>query len=119
MGAIWEGVVFSEIRRQVQASDSNRSFWYYRDNTGLEVDFLVLGEGARLIECKWTALPDTSAARGIRKLSDLAASSGPELAGIRGAIICRTPHPFPLPLSDPPTIVCGLAEIPPLLDSME
>jgi predicted AAA+ superfamily ATPase len=97
-GALWEGVVFAEMRRLTAARGLNRSFWYYRDNSGLEVDFLVLGEGARLVECKFTGSPQPSDADGLRKLAALADETGnPELASPHAYVVCRTPKPYPLP----------------------
>lgn len=97
VGALWEGLVFAEMRRLTQAHGLNRTFWYYRDNVGTEVDFLVLGDGARLIECKWTALPDTTDVRGMEKLGALARASGNlELVGLRQAVLCRPASPYRL-----------------------
>jgi predicted AAA+ superfamily ATPase len=119
IGALWEGVVFAELRRLVSAAGMNRSFWYYRDNAGTEVDFLVLGEGARLIECKWTASPSPDDGRGIQKLAALAEkSANPELRNRTGAIICRPPNPYPLAGAELPTTVGGVSELAGLLAAL-
>jgi len=120
VGAVWEGVVFAEMRRHTQARGLNRSFWYYRDNVGMELDFLVLGEGARFIECKWTAQPDASAAKAIRKLAELATeSANAELATARGAIVCRTPNRYPLADAGVPIWVCALSDIGTIMESLD
>ncbi len=97
LGALWEGVVFAELRRLSQAQQLNRTFWYYRDNTGTEVDLLVLGEGARLVEVKWTAQPGADDLKGMNRLQALANSTAnPELVTLTKAVVCRpaTPYPF-------------------------
>ena len=71
VGALWEGAVFAELRRQTTALGLNRTFYYYRDNEGREVDFLVLGDGARFIETKWTQYPSQTDARHLRRVADL------------------------------------------------
>ncbi len=120
IGAIWEGVVFAEMRRLVNARGLNRSFWYYRDNTGTEVDFLVLGDGARLIECKWTAGPEQSDAKGIRNLVALAAkSANQELHNPSGFILCRPPNSYPLVGSDLPVQVSGLLDVASIISPMK
>lgn len=119
VGALWEGVVFAEMRRHVNAHGLNRSFWYYRDNAGTEVDFLVLGDGARLIECKWTMAPTLDDARAIQKLSSMAESSAnPELAQRSGFILCRTPSPYPVKHPDQDILVCGLSQVQALLGTV-
>jgi len=108
VGALWEGVVFSELRRLTQARGLNRTFWYYRDNVGIEVDFLVLGEGARLLECKWSAQGSAEDFQGIRKLRTLAESSANSELALRNAwVVCRTPNTYPTTEGQ----VCGLADL--------
>lgn len=53
-GALFEGLVASEIvKRQVHAG-ARREIYHFRDEQGLEVDFVVPGRGGRvtLVECK-------------------------------------------------------------------
>jgi len=53
-GALFEGLVASEIvKRQIHAG-GRREIYHFRDEQGLEVDFVVPGRGGsvRLIECK-------------------------------------------------------------------
>ena len=108
LGALWEGVVYAELRRICQARNLNRSFYFYRDNGGTEVDFLILGEGARLVECKWKTLPNSDDLRGLHKLATLAADSGNfELVGSRLALVCQTETVFPLEGAT----ICGLGDL--------
>jgi len=97
VGTIWETAVYAELRRETLARGLNRQFYYYRDNQGTEVDFLVLGDGARLIECKWTETPKRDDARGIARLSKLAESVGsPELRDRTAFILSRTNAAYPI-----------------------
>jgi predicted AAA+ superfamily ATPase len=96
LGALWEGVVLAELRRVSQARQLNRTFWYYRDNTGTEVDFLVLGDGARLIEAKWTAQPGADDLRGLNRLEALARNTNnPELVRLNKTVVGRPISPYP------------------------
>ena len=75
----------------------NRNFYYYRDNEGTEVDFLVLGGGARFVEAKWTQYPTTSDTRNLKKLAELAhGGSSPELRDPTLWILCRTEQTYPV-----------------------
>src|SRR5262249_52743066 len=56
LGAVFEGVLASEIiKRQINAGRA-REVYYFRDAQGLEVDFLVprTGGAMELIEAKWS-----------------------------------------------------------------
>jgi len=97
LGALWETAVYAELRRAAAVRGLNRRFYYYRDNTGVEVDFMVLGDGCRLVECKWSEHPGKDATGGMQKLHAIAAASAsPELAGIKGYVACRTAVPYPI-----------------------
>lgn len=89
-GALWETLVFGELRRlQV----NRRGGWdlnFWRDRTR-EADFLFHRGGAfELADAKWTEYP---AQRDVEGLQRVAAELGKVK---RAAIICRAPHPFPL-----------------------
>lgn len=59
LGPIFEGMVASEILKQQVNRGAGRNLYYFRDNTGLEVDFVVPGRerNLTLIEAKATATP--------------------------------------------------------------
>ena len=61
---VFEGFVFSEILKAQWAKGEEGEVYYFRDEQGLEVDFVVpSGEsGVRLVECKSSATvtPDMS-----------------------------------------------------------
>lgn len=77
-GALFEGLVASEIvKRQIHAG-GRREIFHFRDEQGLEVDFVVPGRAGRvtLVECKSgrTVVPGMAAP--LRKLADAFAKAG-------------------------------------------
>ncbi len=54
LGALFEGFIASEIVKAQTNSGGRREIYHFRDEQGLEVDFLVPGRGGslKLIECK-------------------------------------------------------------------
>ena len=58
IGAVWETLVFSELRKLNAALAELVDFWYYRDQRAREIDF-VLETGGRLsfLEAKWREHP--------------------------------------------------------------
>lgn len=112
IGAFWETLVFSELRKSIAASGKNRQLYYYRDNRGTEVDFLALGEGCRLIEAKWTEGPTRGDCVGMEKLAASAReAAAAEFAGARGYVLCRTPEPWPLGSPSLPCEGRGLEDV--------
>ena len=81
LGPLFEGFVAGEIVKAQVNSGRRRELYYFRDQRGLEVDFLVPGKSgrARLIEVKATRTPLPSMAESMRKL--------------REALAARRPHP--------------------------
>jgi hypothetical protein len=53
-GALFEGFIASEIVKAQAHAGRRRELYYFRDEQGLEVDFLVPGRGGAvsLVECK-------------------------------------------------------------------
>jgi predicted AAA+ superfamily ATPase len=91
MGSLWETFIYSEIRKHMKARPTAYSLWFYRDNIGREVDFVLQGRGRLdLLECKWTEIPSTS---DVKWLS-LVGTDMKELG--RKFLVCRTPQNFPL-----------------------
>jgi predicted AAA+ superfamily ATPase len=93
VGALWETLVFGEIRRlQVNAGGGwNLNFWRDRSR---EADFLWHRAGRfELADAKWTELPAIGDLANLRRVAA-------ELPGGRAgalSIICRAAHEFPLP----------------------
>ena len=112
VGPLWETAVFAELRRIAAARGMNRQFYFYRDNGGTEVDFLVLGEGCRLIECKWNESPGQDDAAGISRLAaSAAAERSPEFKGAQGFVMCRTRLPYPIPTEGIKVEALGLEDV--------
>jgi hypothetical protein len=83
IGAIWESLVFSEMRKLMQQGQRQVNFWYYRDQRAREVDFVVEAGGRlSLLECKWREQLTVNDARhlvAVRK--DIAGSRSPWKTG--------------------------------------
>lgn len=97
LGAVWETLLFAEMRKQVSAQALRCDVYYYRDQRAREIDF-VLDSGGRLsfVEAKWTEHPDASDARTITALdAELRASRLRARPG-HHAILCRTPNEYPI-----------------------
>lgn len=95
-GALWETLLFAELRKLLSWNSAPRQLFFYRDLDGLEVDF-VLQDGAALdlIECKWTELPTAKDAGPMARLAGVfEASTGMRVR--RQLLACRTPHVWPL-----------------------
>lgn len=117
IGALWETAVYAELRRAISARGVSRQIYYYRDNQGTEVDFLVLGEGVRFVECKWTAAPRSEDARSMERLARAAGeAASPELDAVSGTVLCRVDGGFELPGTNLKVMARGLAEVPDLLE---
>jgi uncharacterized protein len=110
-GAIWETAVFGEIRAAIATRGSGRPSYYYRDQQGTEVDFIIPGNPTVVLEAKTSEHPTQSDTRGIAKLRTLADNAGAlELQNFKGAIVCRTPEAFPIKGSEGIDAV-GLADL--------
>ncbi len=60
LGAFFETHVYSQLRRYLAGSGRRTPIYYYRDQSGTEIDFLLTeGEKLRLIEVKWSENPRT------------------------------------------------------------
>jgi predicted AAA+ superfamily ATPase len=91
-GALWETMVFAEIRRRQASRHGGWSLNFWRDRTK-EADFLR-HRGGRfdLADAKWTASPDTRDAA----LLERVAAELPRSRVDRMAIICRCENPYPI-----------------------
>jgi hypothetical protein len=94
IGSVWECFVLCQLLRRRSLTGSAAQIYFLRDAHGTEVDFLIDHNGKiRLMEAKWTEIPDKSDARSIVKvhpwLRDKAAQEH--------WIACRTAHSYLLP----------------------
>jgi predicted AAA+ superfamily ATPase len=106
IGAVWEAFVYAELRKACMARAPDYKLWFYRDQQGREVDFVLHGGGGfTCIECKWAELPDTKDARWLREVAELLERAQPKPLRVARYIAARprTMHP----LSDGTTVVHG------------
>ncbi len=89
LGAVFEGMVASEIVKAQASAGRRRELYFFRDHQGLEVDFVVPGRGGRLalVEAKATRTPRPAMAAPIARLT---ASLG-ERARPQGFVVHRGP----------------------------
>jgi predicted AAA+ superfamily ATPase len=71
LGALFEGFVAAEIAKAQANSGRRREIYYFRDQQGLEVDFIVpaKGGGMRLVEAKSSRTVTPDSARSIERLA--------------------------------------------------
>lgn len=74
-GALFEGLIASELVKAQLHRGERRQLWYYRDHGGLEVDFVMPGKGGRLhlVEVKATATPRPAMAGPLQQVGALLA----------------------------------------------
>jgi predicted AAA+ superfamily ATPase len=90
IGAIWETFVFAEIRKQLIYGSKNRRIWFYRDQSQLEVDFILEdGFDCTLYECKWTSNPDSKATANLHKVESIFKDSK-DYKIVEKVLICRS-----------------------------
>ncbi len=72
LGEIFEGFIASEIVKAQLNAGRRREIYYFRDQQGLEVDFVLPGKGGglRLVEAKATRTPTPAMAVPMRRLAD-------------------------------------------------
>lgn len=72
LGAIFEGMVASEIVKSQINAGRRRELYYFRDQQGLEVDFIMPAKGGAftLVEAKATHSPTAAMARPMRALAE-------------------------------------------------
>ena len=70
-GVVFEGFVASEIVKAQARDGRRRELYHFRDEQGLEVDFVVPGPrgSVSLVECKATGTPAPSMATSMRRLA--------------------------------------------------
>lgn len=78
-GALFEGLIASEIAKAQANAGRRRSLYHFRDQQGLEVDFVVPGPGGALalIECKAGRTVTPSMAGPMRRLAEAMAHGRP------------------------------------------
>ena len=97
VGALWETFVFAELRKRLAAGDARDALYFYRDSQGCEVDFMMhTAQGIRLMECKWTELPEArDAANMLTVARDFEKAQSP-FRIVSQDVVCRTASAYPL-----------------------
>lgn len=97
LGATWEAFVYADLRKASVARAPEYQLWFYRDQQGREVDFILQGAGGfSCIECKWTELPAADDARWLREIAQLLQTARPAPQYVRRFIAARPRASFPL-----------------------
>lgn len=92
IGALWECYLYAELRKFRETHAIEGSLWFYRDNQGNEVDFLLsYGGKIHLLEAKWTELPGSRHGAGLAAVSEVL----PDPVGLQW-IVSRATARYPL-----------------------
>jgi predicted AAA+ superfamily ATPase len=88
-GALFEGWIASEIVKAQAGAGRRPELYYFRDKTGLEVDFVLPGRAGSttLLEAKWTRTPRPEMADSMTRL---AAALGPRHGVVRAFVVHRS-----------------------------
>ena len=71
IGNIWESFILSEFRKWIKNCKPDAVTWFYRDNRGREVDFIIESDGQlNFYEVKWTAKPEKSDIKNLNSVYD-------------------------------------------------
>ena len=98
-GSIFETLVFSQLRKTNKLNNSKKQLYYYRDVSQTEVDFLVIGGGCKMVECKRTENAKSDDAQGIKKLFERLSrlpEMPAELTPLSFSVVCNTKEDYPL-----------------------
>ncbi len=100
-GALFEGLVASELVKQQSNAGSRREVWWFRDQQGLEVDFVVptKGGGLRLLEAKAGSSVRPDAAASMLRLRDAIAKSD-RRGSVEMAVVYESVKPGTQSVSD-------------------
>jgi uncharacterized protein len=91
-GAVWETFVFAQLRQRERCANRTGSLFFWRDRTR-EVDFVSdVGGRLELFEAKWKELPARGDTVNLAFVREIVGRSRVAV----GAVVCRTPHAFPL-----------------------
>jgi predicted AAA+ superfamily ATPase len=99
LGMIFEGFIAAEIAKSQVHAGMRQEIYYFRDQQGLEVDFIVpapRGGGMHLIECKASKTPTPSMAAPMMKLAPALLEKRPKGYILESFLIHRgTKHDTP------------------------
>ena len=92
-GALFEGFVASEIVKSQANAGRRRELYYFRDEQGLEVDFLVPGPGGAvsLVECKASRTVTPAMALPMQRLAEALRKKRPRGTAINMHLVHQSP----------------------------
>lgn len=93
LGALFEGFIAAEIIKAQVAAGRRRELYYFRDEQGLEVDFLMVERSGAisLIECKAARTVTPSDAAAVRRLADVFRTKQPRQRIARACVVYQSP----------------------------
>ena len=93
LGALFEGFIASEIAKAQVNSGHRRELFHFRDEQGLEVDFLVPGRGGSvaLVECKAARTVTPAMAAPMRRLAEAMKKKRPKGGAVDMFIVHQAP----------------------------
>jgi uncharacterized protein len=91
LGALFEGFVAAEIIKAQVNAGRRRELYYFRDQQGLEVDFIVPGSGGamRLLEVKATRTPTPAMAAPMQRLVEARRKHSPKRGAVEMLLVHR------------------------------
>jgi len=92
-GVLFEGFIASEIVKAQINRGQRPEIYYFRDAQGLEVDFLVPGQGGSLslLECKASRTVKPSMALPMQRLAEALRQKHPRIASVQMSLIHQSP----------------------------
>lgn len=94
LGALFEGLVASEILKHQLNTGHRRELYHFRDDQGLEVDFLIPGTGGSItmVECKASRTVKADMAGPMIRLMNAGSTKLMEGRSMTGMIVHQPPH---------------------------
>ena len=93
LGALFEGFMASEIAKSQVNSGHRRELYHFRDEQGLEVDFLVPGRGGAvaLVECKAARTVTPAIAAPMQRLAEAMKKKRPQGTAVHMFLVHQAP----------------------------
>jgi predicted AAA+ superfamily ATPase len=93
-GALFEGFIASEIIKAQVNRGRRLEIYHFRDEQGLEVDFVVPGKGGSiaLVECKNSRTVTPAMAAPMRRLADALRKKRPSQTGTKQFLVHQPPR---------------------------
>ena len=96
-GPVWETFLYAELRKYLALTEPSATLWFYRDQQGREVDF-VLQRGSRitLVEGKWTARVNLDDGKWMHQVATFIRQRAAPLEVDAMLLACGTDQPYPV-----------------------